>query len=261
MLKKKVYRSAVELTNKKWSSYLIKSLTNAKLSKKFIKSYINVYEIDTKEVSQNVESFPTLQQFFTRELKSNARPIDGRVNIMTSPADSKIESFGLITQDPSIVVKGQVYALEQLLGKKENAKKYEKGQYIVFYLSPADYHRVHSPVDGRIKRQYVLGGNSYPVNEMGLKYGRKPISGNYRMISEIETANGRTVGFIKVGAMLVNSINLTNTSDYWRKGEDVGHFAFGSTVVMLFEENSVEFLSNVQQGNHIHVGEAFCNML
>lgn len=261
MLKKKVYQSAVELTNKKWSSYLIKSLMNAKLSKKLINSYINVYEIDTKEVAQKVESFPTLQQFFTRELKSDARPVDGRLHMMTSPADSKIESFGLITHDTSIVVKGQVYALEQLLGKKENAKTYEKGQYIVFYLSPADYHRVHSPVDGRITRQYILGANSYPVNKTGLKYGRKPISGNYRMISEIQTADNRKIGFIKVGAMLVNSIHLTNTSEFWTKGEDIGHFAFGSTVVMLFEENSVEFLSNVQQGNHIHVGEAFCNML
>lgn len=261
MLKKKVYQTAVELTNKKWSSYLIEKLMTAKLSKRLIKSYINVYEIDTKEVSKSIDSFPTLQQFFTRELTSNARPIDGRLNVMTSPADAKIESFGLVTQDTAIIVKGQVYKLEQLLGKKENANRYEKGKYIVFYLSPADYHRVHSPVDGRITRQYILGVNSYPVNKTGLTYGKKPISGNYRMISEIETESGMNIGFIKVGAMLVNSINLTNTSEIWTKGEDIGYFAFGSTVVMLFEENSVQFLSNVQQGNHIEVGEAFCNML
>lgn len=261
MLKKMLYQSAIELTNKKWSSHLIKALMNAKASKQLIRSYISLYDIETKEVSQNVESFPTLQQFFTRELKRDSRPVDGRMNVMTSPADSKIESFGFITQDTSIIVKGQVYALEQLLGKVENAKRYEKGQYIVFYLSPADYHRVHSPVDGRITRQYILGANSYPVNQMGLTYGKLPISGNYRMISEMELENGDSVGFIKVGAMFVNSINLTNTSEMWKKGEDIGHFAFGSTVVMLFEENSVQFLSNVQQGNHIHVGEAFCNML
>lgn len=202
-----------------------------------------------------------MQKFFTRELKSNARPIDGRHEVMTSPADSKIESFGPITDDTSIIVKGQTYHIKDMLGKEENAQSYKNGQYIVFYLSPADYHRVHSPVNAYVKRQYILGGNSYPVNKNGLKYGKKPISGNYRMISELQMENGQQVAFIKVGAMLVNSIQLTNTSEFWSKGEDIGYFAFGSTVVMLFEEDSVQFLSNVQQGEHIDVGEAFCNML
>ncbi|MBQ0138666.1 MAG: phosphatidylserine decarboxylase [Kurthia sp.] len=260
-MKKKLYQSAVELTNKRWSSYLIKTIMNAKYSKYFIKSYIDLYKIDTKEVSKKMNTFPSMQQFFTRELKSDARPIDGRYEVITSPADSKIESFGPITDDTSIIVKGQTYRLEDILGKKENAQHYKNGQYIVFYLSPADYHRVHSPVDAYVKRQYILGGNSYPVNKSGLKYGKKPISGNYRMVSELELENGHQVGFIKVGAMLVNSIHLTNTSDTWIKGEDIGYFAFGSTVVMLFEEDSVQFLSNVQQGEHIEVGEAFCNML
>lgn len=261
MLKKKLYQTAVELTNKRWSSYLIKNVMSASYSKYFIKSYIDVYKIDTKEVSKTMNSFPSMQQFFTRELKSDARPIDGRHDMLTSPADSKIESFGPITDDTSIIVKGQTYRIEDLLGKEENAQCYKNGQYIVFYLSPADYHRVHSPADAYVKRQYVLGNTSYPVNKLGLKYGKKPISGNYRMISELQLANGHKSAFIKVGAMLVNSIHLTNTSDTWAKGEDIGYFAFGSTVVMLFEEDSVQFLSNVQQGEHIEVGEAFCNML
>lgn len=261
MFKKKLYQTAIELTNKKWSSQLLKSVVHSKISKQFISSYINIYEIDTKEVSKNITSFPSLEQFFTRELKNDARPIDGRLDVMTSPADSKIESFGAISQDTVISVKGQEYKLQDLLGKDDHAKKYQNGKYIVFYLSPADYHRVHSPVDAQIGRQYILGNNSYPVNQMGLKYGKKPISGNYRMISELQLSNGDQAAFIKVGAMFVNTIQLTNTSNEWSKGEDVGHFSFGSTVVMLFEEHSIEFLQNVQQGYHIQVGEAFCNML
>lgn len=261
MLKKKLYQTAIELTNKKWSSHLLKTMMNSKISKRFIQSYIHIYDINTQEVSKKVDSFPTLQQFFTRELKSSARPVDGRLDVMTSPADAKIESFGVITQNTSITVKGQVYQLDELLGKHDNAQRYKNGQYIVFYLSPADYHRVHSPVDGQIERQYILGNNSYPVNQAGLKYGRKPISGNYRMVTELKTKYDDTVAVIKVGAMFVNTIQLTNTSTRWAKGEEIGYFAFGSTVVMLFEEKSVEFLPNVQQGAHIQVGEAFCNML
>lgn len=202
-----------------------------------------------------------MQQFFTRELVDGVRPIDGRLEVLTSPADSKIESFGSITSETKLLVKGQQYDVADLLGKEENAEAYKNGKYIVFYLSPADYHRVHSPAEGHIKRQYILGANSYPVNKMGLTYGKKPISGNYRMISELELPNKTTTAFIKVGAMFVNTIELRNTSDRWAKGEDIGQFAFGSTVVMLFQENSIEFSSDIQKGQHIHVGEAFCNML
>lgn len=81
------------------------------------------------------------------------------------------------------------------------------------------------------------------------------------MVTELKTKYDDTVAVIKVGAMFVNTIQLTNTSTRWAKGEEIGYFAFGSTVVMLFEEKSVEFLPNVQQGAHIQVGEAFCNML
>lgn len=261
MLKKKLYQTAIELTNKNWSSDCLKIVMGSMLSKKLIKSYINVYDINMQEVSKSIDSFENLQQFFTRELKEGARPIDGTLELLTSPADSKIESFGTISSDTKLLVKGQEYDLAALLGKADNAKTYKNGKYIVFYLSPADYHRVHSPADAFVKRQYILGRHSYPVNSMGLLHGKKPISGNYRMISELALNNGTQTAFIKVGAMFVNTIELKNTSQNWTKGEDIGQFAFGSTVVMLFEEDSIEFLSNIQKGQHILVGEAFCNML
>lgn len=261
MFKKKLYQSAVELTNKNWSSNCLKVVMGSSISKKLIKTYINVYDVNTQEVSKSIASFENLQQFFTRELKDGARPIDGTLDLLTSPADSKIESFGTISSDTKLRVKGQEYDLTELLGKEENALTYKNGKYIVFYLSPADYHRVHSPADATISRQYILGRHSYPVNRLGLVHGKKPISGNYRMISELVLPNNTTTAFIKVGAMFVNTIELTNTTEHWAKGEDIGQFAFGSTVVMLFEDQAIEFLPNIQKGQHIHVGEAFCNML
>ena len=261
-MKEKLYRSLVELTNGKTSSRVLKTVAASKMSKSFIRSYSKVYRINTEEVSTPIESFSSLHEFFTRTLKNGVRPIDQSRNVYSSPVDAKVESFGRITEDCMLMVKNKPYFVRDLLGGEENAAKYENGSYIVFYLSPADYHRIHSPVDGNVERQYVLGQKSYPVNQLGLTYGKKPISHNYRLVTELTTKhNEQRIAFIKVGAMFVNSIQLTNKRDVWHKGEEVGYFSFGSTVVMLFEENAITFTDNIVQGQMIRVGERFATML
>ncbi|WP_102694259.1 phosphatidylserine decarboxylase [Rummeliibacillus pycnus] len=260
-MRQKLYRSVVELTNGRWSSFLLQHFTTSKISKKLISSYIKVYGIKLDEVSEKRESFQNLQEFFIRRLSENARNIAKEKQVYTSPVDAKIESFGDIEKNTIFYVKGKTYDLKDLLGKDEIVNRYLNGKYIVFYLSPADYHRFHSPIDATVIRQYTLGKKSYPVNSLGLTYGNQPISKNYRQISELVTENGSHCAFIKVGAMFVNSIHITNTSDHWHKGEEVGFFGFGSTVVLLFNENSIEFLENVVQGTHIQVGQAFAHML
>lgn len=260
-MKEKVYQALIELTNGRTSSKILQTAAHSSLSKKFIRNYSNVYGINIEEVSQSIDKFSNLHDFFTRTLKEEARPIANGESIFASPVDAKIETYGSIVDDMTFLVKNKPYSLANLLGGIEPAKRYANGQYIVFYLSPADYHRIHSPIDGHVTKQYILGQKSYPVNAWGLSYGKKPISHNYRMISEIEYAQNRCTAFIKVGAMFVNSIQLTNTTEHWTKGEEVGYFSFGSTVVMLFERDSVKFHENVAQGYAIRMGEAFATML
>ena len=260
-MKERIYQMLIELTNGKNSSMLLKKITTSPISKKFIRSYSKVYDINIEEVSRNLNSFTSLHDFFTRTLKDDARPVTQHAHVLASPVDAKIEAFGDISIDTEIIVKNKPYSLVDLLGSEERAKHYRNGQYIVFYLSPADYHRIHSPIDGEVVRQYVLGQKSYPVNQLGLTYGKKPISLNYRMINEVLYAPHRQLALIKVGATFVNSIELTNRTKHWKKGEEVGYFSFGSTVVVLFEENAVEFTENVVQGCAIRMGEAFANML
>lgn len=261
MIREKLYRSIVELTNGRWSSFLLQHFTTSRISKKIISSYINIYGIKLDEVSEKQETFQNLHEFFIRRLREDTRLIAEGKNVYTSPVDAKIESFGDIEKNTIFYVKGKAYDLNDLLGKEEIVNQYLNGKYIVFYLSPADYHRFHSPIDAKVVRQFTLGRKSYPVNSKGLTYGNQPISKNYRQISELVTENGSQCAFIKVGAMFVNSIHITNTSDNWNKGEEVGFFGFGSTVVLLFNENSVQFLENVVQGTHIQVGQAFAHML
>lgn len=256
----KIYQNCIELTNKRWSSALLKRVVQSPISKHFIPSYSKVYDINVQEVSKSLDEFTSLHDFFTRTLADGSRVIETG-NVLTSPVDAKIESFGTIEDGMTFTVKGKPYLLEHLLGSNERAAAYENGQYIVFYLSPADYHRLHSPVDARVVRQYVLGQHSYPVNQIGLTYGKQPLSHNYRMVTQLETASGMQLDFIKVGAMFVNSIALTNTSDMWLRGEEVGYFTFGSTVVMLFEQETVQFNENVTQGTMIQMGTSFANVL
>jgi len=260
-MKEKLYQRLIELTNGKQSSQLLQTVAKAKWSKRIIPSYMKVYDINLEEVSKKPQQFSSLHDFFTRELLEHVRPIEQNPTTYTSPVDAKVESFGRIEWDMTFLVKGKPYALQDLLGNKERAAQYADGHYIVFYLSPADYHRIHSPIDGLVLRQYTLGQKSYPVNQLGLSYGKKPISHNYRQVTELKVANNQQVAFIKVGATFVNSIVLTNTTTQWRKGEEVGYFSFGSTVVMLFEKGAIEFTDNVVQGCLIRMGEAFANML
>ncbi|SOC20700.1 phosphatidylserine decarboxylase [Ureibacillus xyleni] len=260
-MKEKIYQRLIELTNGKYSSLLLKSIVTSSFSKNLIREYSKVYEIELAEVSKDLNSFTSLQDFFTRQLKTEARTIDANAETFVSPVDAKIESFGTILENAVFTVKNKPYTLIDLFGKEELAKKYINGKYIVFYLSPANYHRIHSPFDATVVRQYVLGNKSYPVNNTGLTYGKKPLSHNYRMISELQYQNNKNFTLVKVGAMFVNSIKLTNTSNQWKKGEEVGYFAFGSTVVMFFEENTIAFTENLVQGYEVKMGERIAIMI
>ncbi|WP_107838755.1 phosphatidylserine decarboxylase [Metasolibacillus meyeri] len=260
-MKEKIYQRLIELTNGQTSSNILMKFAKSGYSKKFIRSYSKLYGINIEEVSKKMEQFQSLHDFFTRELKMEVRPIDENPTILVSPVDAKLEAFGQIKDQLILTVKEKPYSLVDLLGSEQAAKRYDKGQYIVFYLSPADYHRMHSPVDAYVEKQYILGKKSFPVNQVGLEYGKKPISHNYRMVSELVYGDNKHAAFIKVGATFVNSIVLTNTLKEWKRGEEVGYFSFGSTVVMLFESETVAFLENVKQGQAIRMGEAFAVMV
>lgn len=257
-MKKKIYQHSIELTNGPLTSNLLKQFAQSRLSRRAIPGYIRTYQIDTTDVVGSLESFPTLHDFFIRQLKQESRPVAEQA--VVSPVDAKVEIAGDLHDGVHFLVKGQQYSMEDLLGNKEMADFYRDGKYIVLYLSPADYHRIHSPVDGTVIKQYVLGKKSYPVNQAGLQYGKAPISGNYRMITELESGTGRLL-MVKVGAMFVNSIKMTNLETTWKKGEEVAYFSFGSTVVLFFEHGKVGFTENIRNGNAIKVGEALAHML
>lgn len=202
-----------------------------------------------------IEDYHSIHDLFTRNLRGGLRQADQRIDTVTSPVDGVIHAFGKISGQQTLYIKEQLYKLDELLGSKEVASFYKNGQYAVIYLSPSHYHRIHYHACGSVVRRWALGEKSYPVNRFGEKYGDKPFSTNYRVISEITTDSGRTA-IIKVGALNINSICLTNSNTVVTKGEEIGYFSFGSTVILLFDGNSgftpeMKFMQDIKMGQTI----------
>ncbi|WP_409270737.1 phosphatidylserine decarboxylase [Neobacillus sp. SCS-31] len=251
---KPIYRLFIELTNGKWSSLLLRKFARSPRSRRVVSRFAKVYRLNTIEMETPIGEYPTLHDLFIRKLKPGSRPVNQEEYSVVSPVDAVIEDIGTVKPSSEMEVKGKIYSVIDMLGDRETAEKYMDGTYMIFYLSPSHYHRIHSPVDGEVKRQWSLGAKSYPVNKWGLKYGVDTLSKNYRMISEIQTASGM-VAVVKVGAMFVNSIETTHEGNELKKGEEIAYFSFGSTIVLLFEKGSFTPERSISTPFDVRMGE------
>ncbi|MFP7297552.1 phosphatidylserine decarboxylase [Neobacillus niacini] len=251
---KHVYRLMIELTNGKWTSVLLHRFARSRISKFVVPSFAKMYKLNQEEMEKPLHEYPTLHDLFIRTLKGEARVIDSIEDSVVSPVDAVIEDIGPISQISEMIVKGKTYSVQEMLGSQESVDKYVQGTYMILYLSPSHYHRIHSPVEGTIVKQWTLGRKSYPVNKMGLKYGVRTLAKNYRMITEVKTARGH-IAIVKVGAMFVNSIEKTHKGMTLHKGEEMAYFSFGSTVVLLFEKGTFEQDPGIHTPKDIRVGE------
>jgi phosphatidylserine decarboxylase len=259
-MKKTAYRAFVELTGGPIVSKLMKSFATSRLSKLIIPSFAKTFNINQSEMKKEIHEYKTLHDFFIRELKEDARTIHKEEHSLVSPVDGVLAHFGTITEDNSFHVKGQDYSLNEMVGTEERADKYKNGTYLILYLSPRHYHRIHSPVDGTVTAQKIYGKKSYPVNEAGLKYGIRPLSKNYRVMTEID-CDGKKVAVVKVGALNINTIETTHQSNELKKGDEVGYFSFGSTVVLLLEKGACNLLPELTANSEVTVGQKIGEIL
>ncbi|MEH7505993.1 phosphatidylserine decarboxylase [Neobacillus drentensis] len=248
------YRLLIELTNGRWTSGILRRFSRSRVSRFVVPSFARIYHLNQEEMEKGLSEYPTLHDLFVRTLKKEAREIDKSKNAVVSPVDAVIEDVGPIKETSDILVKGKTYSIEEMLGERELLAKYLNGTYMVLYLSPSHYHRIHSPVNGIVTKQWTLGSKSYPVNKLGLKYGVRTLAKNYRVITEVKTDYGH-VAIVKVGAMFVNSIETTHKGSELEKGGEMAYFSFGSTVVLLFEKNIFTIDSTLQTPKEIKVGE------
>jgi phosphatidylserine decarboxylase len=191
--------------------------------------------------------------FFTRRLRDGVRDVDPDPRTVMSPADGRIESIGPIDGGGTFVVKGRPYSVAELVGGEQEARAFEGGAGCVVYLSPRDYHRVHAPVGGTIRRIRSMPGDYFPVNAIGMRHVPNLFCRNRRVAIEIDAEGGLgRVTVVMVVAMIVGRITTIGVEApdvpfgghsfspplRVERGQEIGVFHLGSTAVVLLERRA-----------------------
>ena len=237
----------------------------------FIRLFSKAYGIDLSEATAtDPDAYQTFNQFFTRALRPGARPIDQAANSIVSPADGQISEFGRIEAGQLVQAKGIRYSLQELTGCNDVAA-YEGGSFATIYLAPRDYHRVHVPLAGALTRTTAIPGELFSVNGATARGLRNLFARNERLVCHFDTAAGDML-VILVGALIVASIDTVwdgPESPYrdrqqqafseplaFAKGDEMGRFLLGSTVILCFPRGPAHWLDDLQQGQDVRMGEA-----
>jgi len=245
--------------------------------------FVARYNVNMAEAANpDITSYKSFNEFFTRPLKVGVRPIAQADFIC--PVDGAISQFGQIKKDQIFQAKGHMYSTAALVGGDAHlAAKFENGHFACLYLSPKDYHRIHMPCDGTLKSMTYVPGLLFSVNPTTAQGVPGLFARNERVVCEFSSANHGSFVMVLVGATIVGSmatvwhaekdgiINLPRTSNIrtWsyengnivlKQGEEMGRFLLGSTVVMLFEKDTLTFNADWKPAQAIKLGETMGNL-
>ena len=240
----------------------------------FIKNFAAKYQVNMAEaLEENPLAYKSFNDFFTRALKPNARPIASDSKAIISPADGAISQIGAITADKIFQAKGHDYSVTTLLGGNEQrAAAFVGGQFATVYLSPKDYHRVHMPFMGKLTQMIYVPGDLFSVNTTTAENVPNLFARNERVVCLFDTEVGQ-MAVVLVGAMIVAGIatawagNLApqgknvvttnyNGSITLKKGDELGRFYLGSTAIVLFGANVMQWRDGLSATNPVRMGEA-----
>lgn len=231
------------------------------------------YGVNLAEAAEpDPRRYPTLNAFFTRALRPGVRPLATLEHGIVAPADGVISAIGQAAGAELLQAKGRSYTLADLLGAEADAAPFAGGSYLTVYLSPRDYHRVHMPAAGTLVRLRYLPGRLLSVNASTTRVIPRLYARNERVVAHFESDVGR-IAVVLVGALLVGGIETVWSGsitpphgqtaflrDYPRntsrlaRGEEMGRFNMGSTVVVLFEPGRVQWLAGLEVGTRIQMG-------
>lgn len=242
------------------------------LARRLVRWFASTYEMDVDAAERPIEDYPSIGHFFTRDLREGLRPIESD---FVSPADAVLRSFGSISDGRLEQIKGKTYTLDRFLGDNANAKRYEGGAFFNLYLSPQDYHHVHSPATGRITGSVHIPGKLWPVNDWSLAHIDELFSINERVITYIDCDLGR-LAVVMIGATNVGKISVVYDSFVSNSGASVlpetrhydpridiaagarlGTFHMGSSVVVLVEPGKLDLARvRLEPGKKVQYGAA-----
>ncbi|MEQ5834629.1 archaetidylserine decarboxylase [Marinobacter sp. NFXS9] len=245
------------------------------LKNRVVRWFIERYGVDMSEaVDADPASYATFNDFFTRALKPGLRPVDEATDALTSPVDGAISQLGAIKDGRIFQAKGQSFNLTELLGGDEQrAKPFAGGEFATIYLAPKDYHRIHMPLAGTLKEMAYVPGRLFSVNPVTAANVPNLFARNERVVTLFDTEWG-PMAMVHVGAMIVGSVETTwagvvapgtdgvSSVDYsadkpirFDKGDEMGRFRLGSTVILLFPKDVMQWSDELGPESVLRMGQ------
>ncbi len=248
------------------------------MTARLIKWFIGRYKVNMAEAANpDIRSYATFNEFFTRALLNGARTLAAADFIC--PVDGAISQFGRIENDQIFQAKGHSYSTTALVGgDRDLAAQFQDGSFATLYLSPKDYHRIHMPCDGRLTRMIYVPGDLFSVNPVTARGVPGLFARNERVVCVFDSAEAGQFVLTLVGATIVGSMatvwhgvvnpprsrdvrvwDYTKQNVLLKKGDEMGRFLLGSTVVMLFRNNALSFNSQWAATQPVKMGEVMGN--
>jgi phosphatidylserine decarboxylase len=259
--------------------FLLTRLTYRPLKNWVIDRFIHLYGVDMSIAQMpDPHAYPSFNAFFIRAVREEARPIQQAPDRWISPVDGAISQLGTIKQGQILQAKGKTFTLRQLLADDPDmTQAFTDGSFMTLYLAPHNYHRIHMPMDGRLLKTIYVPGRLFPVKPSTTRTVRNLFARNERLISLFETQAG-PIALIMVGAIFVGCMEtvwegvITPAKDgqprvrdysganstplHFSKGAEIGRFNMGSTVILLFGADRVEFITAAREGEPVQMGQA-----
>jgi len=262
-------------------SRLVGALADSKtpwVKNRFIRWFAKKYQINMQEAAEEIPSnYPSFNAFFTRALKEGVRTIKKKKKSIASPADGAISQLGTIEHGRIFQAKGRSYGLSTLLGgDQKRAEQFINGHFATVYLSPRDYHRVHMPLAGTLTHTTYVPGDLFSVNQTTAEGVEQLFARNERLIAYFDTQYG-PMAMVLVGAMIVAGIETvwsgqeaprlkkpihtpfnrdSSTPIELGKGEEMGRFKLGSTVILLFGKDRISWDTELSATSSVQLGQA-----
>ena len=258
--------------------HFLARLHGGALSHAAIRGIVRSYGVDLSEAErENASDYSSFNDFFTRTLKPSARPLDAAPDAIVSPVDGTVSQAGSIVDGSIFQAKGRDYTTAELLGDESLAAEFDDGEFATIYLSPRDYHRIHMPCDGSLQRMIHVPGRLFSVNPLTTRCVPRLFARNERVVTIFETPFGR-MAQVMVGAIFVSSIETVWAGEVtppagqylreWRygpqektgevhlaKGDEMGRFNMGSTVILLFQRRKVKLAESFREAQKVQLGQ------
>lgn len=267
-----------------WPQYLLpqklltaaaRSLSNCRwrwLNQPFMRLFVRLFRVDLSEAENpRLADYGCFDEFFTRALKPGARPLPEDAAAIASPSDGTISELGPLQGQQLLQAKGRYYRAAELLGSEARAAEFEGGQFLTIYLAPRDYHRVHAPLAGTVVEETRLPGRLFSVSHATTQVIPRLFARNERMCAILDTQHG-PMAVVMVAALLV-----AGTETVWggpqdlrpgrqprqrtlahplERGEELGRFHWGSTVILLTPPGFPAWSSELAAGQSVRMGQA-----